>query len=290
MDVFLATNFMTPVLPRGRVVSIVYDLTPLRLPGLFPRHAAFRRRLSRTLRRSAAVVAISQCTRGDLIGLMGLDPRRVHLIYPGCNAAFSPAPENRCAEVRRRYGIPEEYVLYVGALGRHKNVSALLRAYDETRRTGGMRGALVVVGSPRWGAATLATLASLGSRADVILTGPVPEADLPPLYTAAVCLVFPSLYEGFGLPVLEAMACGTAVIVSNRGALPEVVGHAGIVVDPDDRQALAAAMSRLAEDPTLRRRFGAAGRARAADFSWPASAAALEALLQDVARGGSGHA
>jgi len=283
-DLFLATCLVAPVLSRGQVISIVYDLIPLRLPELFADHGRFRSQVERLLGRSAALIAISQCTRRDLVEFLGVDPARVHVIYPGCSEPFRPVPPVKAAEVARRLGIHGPYVLYVGALGPHKNVPALLRAYQRARLEGGLAAQLVVVGSPRWGRETLSVLESLRVRDAILLAGPVPTEDLPALYSAAEAFVFPSRYEGFGLPVLEAMACGAPVIVADRGALPEVAGEAGCYVDPDDEAALAAAMCRIVGEPGVRARMAAAGLEQASRFSWARSAADLLALFREVAR------
>ena len=285
LDVFLATCYVAPVLPHGRVVSIVYDLIPLRLPALFPDHEQFRRRIGHLVRRSSALVAISERTRQDLIELLGADPERVRVVYPGRGDSFRPVARSVASEVARRHGIEGPYVLYVGALGAHKNVTSLLRAYEQARLEGGLAAKLVLAGSPRWGAATLSVLEALRVRDDVVLAGQVADADLPALYAGAELFVFPSRYEGFGLPVLEAMACGTPVIVSSGGALPEVAGAAGACVDPGDVAGLAGTMSRLAGEPETRARMAAAGLARAARFSWERSADELGALLREVAGG-----
>jgi len=283
LDLFLATCLVAPRLPQGRVVSIVYDLIPMRLPALFPDRNRFREAVERVVRRSAALIAISRRTREDLIELLGVDPGRVHVIYPGRGEAFRPVPAAEAAAVAGRYGIRGRYILYVGALGPHKNVATLLVAYQRARLEGGLGVRLVVAGSPRWGAHVLALLETLRVRDEVTLTGPVPAADLPAMYAGADCFVFPSRYEGFGLPVLEAMACGTPVITSDRGALPEVGGEAAIVVDPEDPAALAAAMCRVAGDADLRARLAAAGLAQSARFSWTQSAADLLDLFRAVA-------
>ncbi len=286
LDVFLATCLVAPVLPRGRVVSVLYDLIPLRLPELFPDREEFRRQVARLLARSSAVVAISYRTRQDLVEQMGADPARVQVLYPGRRNGFEPAPAAAVADVAARYGLRGPYILYVGALGPHKNVPTLLRAFEQMRRHRQAPLTLVLAGSLRWGETALAALRTLPSREHVTLTGPVRDADLPALYSGAACFVFPSLYEGFGLPVLEAMTCGTPVVVSNRGALPEVVGDAGVTVDADDPAAFADAASRLLADPGLRARYAAAGVARAARFSWTDSAATLLALLRETTGGG----
>lgn len=282
LDLFLATCLVAPVLPRGRVVSIVYDLIPLRLPELFSEHREFRSKLERLIRRSTSLVAISQRTKQDLVEILGVDEAHVHVIYPGCDEAFRPVEPLQVAEVALRHGIVGRYILYVGALGPHKNVSVLLRAYQLARREGGLAAKLVLVGNLRWGRETLALLESLRVRDDIVLTGHVAASDLPALYAGADLFVFPSRYEGFGLPVLEAMACGTPVIVSNRGALPEVAGDAGLYIDPENLSALAQAICRVAGDETIRRKMAAAGLRQAAHFCWSRSAADLLGLFREV--------
>lgn len=290
LDLFLATCLVAPVLPRGQVVSIVYDLIPLRLPDLFADHERFRRQVERVVDRSAAVIAISERTRQDLIEVLGADPARVRVIYPGCSGSFQPVPPPKAAEVTSRLGIRGPYVLYVGAFGPHKNVPTLLCAYERARLEGGLAARLVLVGSPRWGEEALGVLETLRVRDDVLLAGPVPAEDLPALYSGAEVFVFPSRYEGFGLPVLEAMACGAPVIVSRAGALPEVAAEAGCVVDSDDEGALAAAICRIVGEPETRARMRAAGLRQASRFSWAKSAADLAALFREVARPSRGPA
>ncbi len=283
LDLFLATCLVAPVLPRGRVVSIVYDLIPLRLPELFPDHEEFRKKLEQLLLRSYAIVAISRRTRDDLVELMGVDPERVHVIYPGRDEAFHPIPPSQAADVARRYGLSGPYILYVGALGSHKNVTGLLRAYQLAREEGKISAKLLIVGSRHWGDEALTLLRTLRVRDDIVAPGFVSEADLPPLYAGAELFAFPSRYEGFGLPVLEAMACGTPVIVSRAGALPEVAGEAGLYVDPEDCAALADLIRRVLADPALKAKLSVAGLKQAENFCWTRSAVRLRALLQEAA-------
>ena len=282
LDLFLATCLVTPVIPRGKVVSIVYDLIPLRLPGLFAEHRAFRLKLERLIHRSAAVVAISQRTKQDLVEMLAIDERRIRVIYPGCDQAFHPTSPSQVAEVAIRYGIKGRYILYVGAFGPHKNVPTLLRAYQWARLEGGLRAKLVLVVNSSWGEETKAFLETLRVRDDIVLTGYVVAEDLPALYAGADLFIFPSRYEGFGLPVLEAMACGTPVIVSNRGALPEVAGEAGLYVDPENPSALAEAICTVAGDQTIRARMASAGLKQAANFIWTRSAAEMLALFREI--------
>nr|MBI3613641.1 glycosyltransferase family 4 protein [Nitrospirota bacterium] len=283
LDLFLSTCLVAPVLPHGRVVSVVYDLIPLRLPDLFPEHGKFRNALERLLARSSAVVAISKRTKEDLVELMGVDPRRVHVIYPGRDDAFHPIPPPQSAETASRYGLSGPYILYVGALSPHKNVAGVLRAYQQAREDGKVRAKLLVVGSSQWGREVRALLQTLRVRDDIVMPGFVPVEDLPALYAGAELFVFPSRYEGFGLPVLEAMACGTPVIASRAGALPEVAGEAGLYVDPDDCTALADLMCRVVGGPELRAKLAAAGLKQAENFCWTRSSAQLHTLLRDMA-------
>ena len=288
LDLFLATCLLAPVLPAGQVVSIVYDLTPLRLPALFPDRDRFRDRLVSLIRRSAALIAISHRTREDLIELLGANPPQVRVIYPGRDEAYHPLKPEAVASVTARHGISGRYVLYVGALGPHKNVITLLHAFERARSEG-LPAKLVLVASPRWGEATLTALDTLRVRNDVILTGSVPGADLASLYSGADCFIFPSRYEGFGLPVLEAMACGTPVIASTGGALPEVVGDAGVLFNPEDPTALAETMCRIVADVSLRASMAARGLARAAQFSWRRSAEELQAIFCELTAGRVRH-
>lgn len=287
LDVFLATCLMAPVLPPrkgGRVVSVVYDLIPLHLPKLFPHRRTFRTDVACLVERSEALVAISERTRRDLTELMGVDPDRIQVIYPGRTAPGpSPTAEER-KWVRSRYGIEGPYLLYVGSLGRHKNVSTLLRAYQRARRESGIPHDLVLTGSAQWGREVMECYDALDVRNHVLLTGWVPDDDLSVLYREADAFVFPSLYEGFGLPVLEAMSYGLPVIVSTGGALPEVVGSAGTLVSPEDEHGFANAIARVVLEKEARAVMAEASLARAREFSWERSAAELYDLCERVCR------
>jgi glycosyltransferase involved in cell wall biosynthesis len=274
---------MSPVLSRGEVLSIIYDLIPLRLPALFPDHAMFREQIRRVCERSSALIAISDCTKRDLIDLMDIEPDRVHVVYPGRpHDGQRPRPD-QIAAVMERYAIKGAYILYVGSMGPHKNVVTLLRAYEQARLAGRLSASLVLAGGTEWGGKTLDLLESLKFKQDVIVTGFVPDEELPALYAGADLFVFPSLYEGFGLPVLEAMAYGKATIVSKGGALPEAVGSAGISVDPDDVDAFAEAIAHVLEDTSRRESMEQASLAQAEKFSWEASAMALACLMARTA-------
>ena len=282
-DCYLSTSLMSPVLSRGEVLSIIYDLIPLRLPALFPDHAMFREQIRRVCERSSALIAISDCTKRDLIDLMDIEPDRVHVVYPGRLQDVQRPRPDQVAAVMERYAIKGAYILYVGSMGTHKNVATLLRAYEQARQANRLSASLVLAGGTEWGGKTLDLLESLSVRQDVIVTGFVPDEELPALYTGADLFVFPSLYEGFGLPVLEAMAYGKAIVVSRGGALPEVSGSAGISVDPDDIDAFAEAIAHVLEDTSRRESMEQASLAQAEKFSWEASATALACRMARTA-------
>lgn len=257
-------------LPCPSVVTI-YDLIPLVFPEGFSaaQRLGFRLMVRLALRTSAAIMAISGATRDDLLRYFGVRPDRVYVTYLAADASFYPRPPAEVAAVRARYGLPQEYILYVGINKPHKNLCRLVAAYAR------IEGAppLVLAGreDPRYPEAR-ARAEALGLSHRVCFPGDVAGPDLPALYSGASLFVFPSLYEGFGLPPLEAMACGAPVACSNRSSLPEVVGDAAVLFDPQDSEAIAAAIRRALADAELRDRLRERGLARAAMFSWERTA------------------
>jgi glycosyltransferase involved in cell wall biosynthesis len=263
--------FVSPRLPCPAVVT-VHDISYARAPELFSRRDRALLRLVRgSVRRAARVIAVSEFTRSDLCDLYRLDPEHVVAIPNGVSAHFRPLPAAG-ARVRERFGLDGPYVLCVGALQPRKNVP---RAVEAFARLGpaAQDCALVVAGGDRRGRAeVLDTVQRVRLNGRVHLLGHVDEDDLPALYSGARALVFPSLYEGFGLPALEAMACGTPVVASRTTGLAEAVGDAGLTVDPRSADDLAEALARALTDDALRERLIAAGKARAAAFSWARTA------------------
>lgn len=231
---------------------------------------------ARTARR---IIADSQTTARDLIAHFGVAPERVRVAYLG-----GPPVQDLVVDraVLERYGLPERYFLFVGTLQPRKNLDRTLRAFAQVARHD-PDVTLALAGAAGRAAATLAKrIHDLGLGDRVRLLGYVPAADLPTLYAGAVGFVFPSLYEGFGLPALEAMAWGAPVIASTTSSLPEVVGGAGILVDPYDAAGLAAAMARLLDDHRLRAKLVAAGQERARCFTWERCAESVEDVLREV--------
>jgi glycosyltransferase involved in cell wall biosynthesis len=270
----LHVQYTAPPFAPCPVVATIHDLSFEHLPGTFKRRSWMQLRLTvrRTARRAAHLIAPSEFTRRDLVETYGLDPARVTAIPLAASAHFRPVEDPRELErVRRLHGIGGEYVLAVGSIQPRKNLVRLVRAYSGLRRERGRSNLpqLVLVGKQAWlYGETLKAVEEEGLGDSVVMTGHVPEADLPALYSGALCFAYPSYFEGFGLPPLEAMRCGTPVLVGDRTSLPEVVGDAGLAVDPFDTGALARALALLVDDDTMRADLRARGLRRARDFDW----------------------
>jgi glycosyltransferase involved in cell wall biosynthesis len=276
VDLFHATNYVLPRAPGVPLVVTVHDLTLLRYPELGT--PALRRIVARTaqsVREARRVIADSEATRRDVVELLGVEERKVRAVPLGCDAAFAPGdPDAAGREVARRFGVERPFVLHVGTIEPRKNLERLLSAFGRARAREGLAHVLVLAGAPGWGSAPVERrVAEEGLQDAVRFTGPVSRDGLLALYRAADLFVYPSLYEGFGLPLLEAMACATPVVTSDAASLPEVAGDAALLVDPRDEEALTAAILRGLADEALRARLRDAGPQRARRFSWQRCAA-----------------
>ena len=267
--------FVTPT----KTVMTVHDLAPTRHPELLP-HARSRwywgRMVPRAARRAHAVLVPWAATKRDVIALAGVPEARVHVAPWG--VPLETAGAASADEVRAAYGLPAGYVLYVGTIDRRKDYRTLLGAIG---RLGGQT-ALVVAGTVIAGRTDFAeTVARLGLDPCVRVLGYVPDRDLPGLYRGAGVFVYPSFYEGFGFPVLEAMACGTPVVTYRTTSLPEVAGDAAILLDPPvSPETLASTITRVTRDAGLRRSLIERGLARAASFDWRSTAAVTAAVYE----------
>lgn len=249
-------------------VVTVHDALAWDHPGWLTRANAAQLRLvlPRVLARAALVLTGSEFSRARLAAALGLDPARVRVTPYGLDPVFSPGP--RPEALLARLGVSGRYVLTVGTLQPRKNVEALLRASSGLRE-GGLDHELVVVGARGWlDDDVLERLRAQALRGALHLTGRVSDAELVDLYRGADVFVFPSRYEGFGFPALEAMACGTAVVAADRGSLPELVGSSGVIVDPDDPSSMERALAELLSSPPRRRELVEGGLRRAAEFTW----------------------
>src|SRR5262249_53350356 len=236
-------------------------------------------------RRARAAIARAPSAKRDTVGLYQLDPSRVHVIYEAAAPQFRPVTDPvKLEAVRRRYGLAPRVILYVGTIEPRKNLSALIQAFAKRRQAGDLEHQLVCVGPYGWLSRGIDELVSGAKLANAIrFTGYVPFDDLPALYSAAEMFVYPSMYEGFGLPVVEAMACGTPVVTGRAAAVAEVGGEGVEPVTAIEPDALGEALVRLAHDPDRRRALAAAGRTRAERFSWTRAARESLAIYREVA-------
>ncbi|MCC6166063.1 MAG: glycosyltransferase family 4 protein [Caldilineaceae bacterium] len=257
-------------------VVTVHDLSFLRLPDHFPPlKRAYLAALCRwSVGRAAQVIAVGPQTAADLAHFLGVEAARLHTIPNGVDARFAPADAAHVAAFRQTKGLPARYWLYLGTLEPRKNLPLLLDAFARSRQSGEDAALhLVLAGGRGWGdAAIFDRVAALGLHDVVHLPGFVPDAELPDWYRAAEGFAYPSRFEGFGLPVLEAMACGTPVVCSAAPGVREVAGRAALQAPPDDVEAWAAALTLLAGQPALRAALRQAGLDRARCFTWRAAA------------------
>ena len=279
-----------PILPSVPTVVTIHDLIPLLLPeyrgGLLVR--LYTSLVSISARRASLAITDSAASRQDIIARLGLSAGRVHVVHLAADERYTPAPVPGDREVRARYRLPERYVLYLGGFDVRKNVAAVLGAYRWAGPAIGKDCPLVIAGrlpqedspfapDPR----RLARELEVDERT-VRFTGFVEEADKPALYRSAVAFVFPSRYEGFGLPPLESLACGTPVVGSDVSSIPEVVGEAGVLLLPNDVEGMAQALIRLATDDGFRAELSRRALAQAARFSWERAARETLAVYRDV--------
>jgi glycosyltransferase involved in cell wall biosynthesis len=243
----------------------------------------YHHQLHFAVRRADTVITVSECSRHDLIRYLGLDGEQVHVIAEGVDPRFKPIVHNfERQAVLTRYGIKPPYLLYVGGINARKNIARLFEAYARLQERH-PDVTLVIGGKRQWQTGQIdATIRRLNLANHVHFTGYVDDRDLPALYSAAELFVFPSLYEGFGLPPLEAMACRTPVVTSNVSSLPEVVGDAALVVDPYDVGGLAAAIERALTEMALRADLRRRGLERADDFTWERTARETLAVYQQM--------
>lgn len=276
---FVPAHVLPPVHPRRSLVT-VHDLGYRYFPRAHTRFQRVYLDLSTrwNARAAAHVLADSEATRADLARIYGTPPAKVTVAYPGYDESLAPVREPAIlAVVRDRYGIPGEYFLYLGTIQPRKNLARLVLAFSQLST----RATLVLAGRRGWLADDLFVLIRrLGLEGRVLCPGYVRPEDRAPLLSGALAFVFPSLYEGFGLPVLEAQACGCPVICSSTSSLPEVAGDGALPVHPEDIAALADAMARLESDPNLRRELVERGFVNLRRFSWERCARTVREVME----------
>ncbi|MBN2471195.1 MAG: glycosyltransferase family 4 protein [Anaerolineae bacterium] len=283
LDLLHGMAFATPILSRVPSVVTVYDLSFIHYPDrLSTARRLYLRAFTRlSAQRARRVIAISASTAADIERLLGIPRDRIDIALPGVGAQYRPLPGDAVAAFRERLGLPARFLLHLGTLEPRKNLTVLLHAYaalpDSLRR----EAPLVLVGGKGWGLDEVhATIVRLGLGDSVRLEGYAPDTDLPLWYNAASALVFPSVYEGWGLPVVEALACGTPVVVSAVSSLPEAAGDAGLKLDPHHVPDWIAGLERALTDEAWRVEARARGLAHAAAFTWEATARAHAACYR----------
>jgi glycosyltransferase involved in cell wall biosynthesis len=287
--IYFFPNYVGAPLLRSSCIPVIYDLGFIRHPESHRAkdHLYLRRYLPRTLRRASRIVVISETIKRELREAFPIADEKIAVIHPAVDhTAFRPdiPPEARAA-VRAKYSLPGPYLFSLSTLEPRKNFPGLVEAYALLPADIRNGFPLVVAGAEGWkNEALFAAIRRLGLEDRVKFLGYVPDADRAPLMREAGLFVFPSLYEGFGMPVLEAMACGTPVVTTERGAIPEVGGEAVVYADPLDPQSIAREMAAVLANPALRRRQSAAGPLRAAAFRWEASARRLAGVFESAAR------
>lgn len=284
VDILHVPGFDAPLFKPCPVVLTVHDLIgcifPQNLPIISRFYWSFW--LPRSIRWADIIIADSHHTKNDLIRLVGIPPNRVRVIYLGVDAAFQPLQEDEALEpVRVKYNLPAEFILYVGTIEPRKGLDTLITAYAALARE--IPHDLVIAGKKGWYIEPLFRLVEtykLGQR--VHFVGYIADEDLPKLYNLATLFVYPSRYEGFGLPPLEAMACGVPVICSNAASLPEVVGDAAWLVPPNAPEALAAAIRQVLENSQLQGIMRSKGLERAKRFTWDETARQTAAVYEEL--------
>ena len=285
-DVAHFTNGMIPIGSPVATVVTVHDMSLRLYPNCHPvRRLLLNRPLMHVaIRQASSIVTVSNSARRDLLRLHGVAPDRVAVVHEAASPAFRPIADREWLEnVRARYALPRQFMLYVGTIEPRKNLSRLMSAFADARKAG-IPHHLVCVGPYGWSSRNLAGHIELLGIQDVVhFTGYVPFEHLPAIYNLGEFFAFPSLYEGFGLPVVEAMACGIPVLTSTTSSLGEIAGDAAETIDPADTDAIANAIVRLASDQDLRRDRAERGLRRARSFSWAQTARDMLAVYHRAA-------
>jgi glycosyltransferase involved in cell wall biosynthesis len=284
----LHVQYVGPPRHRGALVVTIHDLAFLRIPQSFSPLQALRLRwqVPANARRAAAVITASEHSKRDLHEAYGISERKIAVISLAADATLAPVRDPAALEaVRRAFGITDRYVLCVGRLNARKNLVGLVRAFERVRSRLAEPAQLVIAGPRDYRADQLdRAIASSPCRRDIVRVGYVSGERLPALLSGATVFAYPSLFEGFGLPPLEAMVCGVPVICSGVTSLSEVVGDAALTFDPTDVDDIAGAMLAVLNDPGLRATLIHKGHERASHFSWPSAAARTLEVYRAVAR------
>jgi len=285
-DIFFGTDYRGIFDKNLKNVITIHDLAHIHFPDSTEKASLsyLKNRLPEVAQKSDFLIAVSEATKKDIVEYLGVSESKLKMIHLGVDESFRPIKDSALkASVRLHYGLPERFILYLGTIEPRKNVGGLIRAYARLCEEKNPEHSLVIAGGTGWKSKGLTALVkNLGVERRVHFTGYVDEGDLPILYNLADLFAFPSLYEGFGLPVLEAMACGVPVVTSNVSSLPEVAGDAAVLVDPHSIDHIADGMRRLLSDNVMRESCTEKGLERAKLFTWEKCAKETIAVFEEV--------
>lgn len=284
------TNYIAPLVGSCPSVVTMYDMGLFKYPETQPRKALLTVRsiLPRVAKRADRIITSSYSSRDDIVSTLHVDPERIHVVYAAPGAEFRVMEDRaRLEHVRAKYGLQNPFVLAVGTIEPRKNLGRLIEAFARAKRAGRPEH-LILVGQLGWKYETLLNQIETTRLGDAVrLAGYIPDEDLPAVYNLARGVAFPSIYEGFGLPVVEGMACGVPVLTSNRASTAEIGADSALLVDPTDTEALADGLLRLLGDEPLREELRAKGIVRAAEFSWTRAAEETVRVYDAVIAGGA---
>jgi len=287
--VLLTTDSKVPfLLPKSCVLlPIVTDLAVYRLKETYQlsRVVWWRLQYRYVRRRAQRFAAISEFTKQEMVEILHIPPEKIEVVPCACSSEMKPVTDReKLAKLREKYGLPEHFVLFVGNFNPRKNLERLIRAFDQAKERG-IPHHLVIAGEQGWKFDRAKALQGVRHGGDVHFIGYVPDGDMPALYSAAELFAFPTLYEGFGIPVLEAQACGTPVLASDGSSLPEVGGEGAVYVDPYDVEEICKGMLAVLENPEFAAELREKGRENARRFSWEASARRLDEMVERAVQG-----
>lgn len=285
LDLYHSPDFIAPVRGAKCHIITVHDLSFIQYPEYMT--PASRRyyngQIEASVQRADHILANSQATKQDFINILDVPPEKITVHWLGVDESFRPLPRESTAATIRALDLPADYFLFVGTIEPRKNLLGLVRAYRDLLQELPDAPKLVIAGRPGWHyRQVMSDIADVGMNQNIIFLDNATDNQLPTLYNHALALITPSFYEGFGLPALEAMACGTVPIVSNVAALPEITGDVGSLVDPHDTISIADAMKNVIEDSAWRQQQSQAGIRRAAQFNWRNSARIVQECYQAV--------
>jgi glycosyltransferase involved in cell wall biosynthesis len=289
IDVMFCPAYLAPLLAPCPVIVTIHDTAFVKYPEtcdtLFKVY--LKALLPLVIKRAKKILTVSVSAKEEIVGLLNAPENKVKSIYNGCGSKYRVInDDNRIREIKDRYGLPAHYILNVGTLEPRKNLEMLIEAYKEVKMQKGVEQKLVLTGSRGWYYENImARINESGLQNDVIFSGFVAEEDMPCLYNGADLFVYPSLYEGFGIPVVEAMACGCPVITSNCSSLPEVAGDAAILVDPRDSSAIASAIWQALSDEKSRDVLRSKGIEQAKKFTWEKTVQEVWEGISETVRG-----